>query len=581
MKVKLARTAGFCMGVRRALDMVLKAANNEEKPIYTYGPLIHNPQVLELLVRRGVVSVNRIEDIQGGTVFIRAHGVPPEEKRKIADRCNKVIDATCPHVVRAQVILDKYAAKGYRGIIVGEPDHPEVIGLWGFTHGRGVVVQHPEELHQVPSDEKVVIVAQTTQHSEDFDQLVRHAETYFKDMKVERTICGATRERQEEVRQLASQVEGMVVVGGYNSGNTRRLAMISRESGVDTRHVETDAEIDPETMAHLNLVGVTAGASTPSWMIKRVVQKLQNMRGRDSGWWGAAVRLPKFMLQSCLYVALAGSALTYAGMTAQGLVPSHRTLEFLLIAFLFLYSLHNLNHFLDREAEQFNDPERIRFFDRNKRWLASTGILAQILVLILTFRIGTAMFLISLLVMVVGLLYSVPLVPPAIRGKIPYSRIKDIPGSKSIAVALGWGFVAAFLPALAVGFEHLSAFLQTFMVILVLVYVRSSIFELLEVQGDMIVGNETLPILLGEKRTLNLLNAALVVLAVAIAGVTIAGYGGRRLWLFEICCVYGLICVWLYRKEKVEPGPAFELLVESNFILVGVAAYAFNHGLPW
>jgi len=580
MKVKLAKTAGFCMGVRRALDLVLKEAGHTEKPLYTFGPLIHNPQVLELLKNRGIEPVETLDEIQGGTVFVRAHGVPPEIKEGIEKRGARVIDATCPHVLRAQVILDKYAKRGYKGVISGDPNHPEVVGLLGFTHGKGLVVQSKEELRALAPTEKVVIVAQTTQHHERFDDLVQFAESYFQEVKVERTICGATRERQAEVSSMARHVDGMVVVGGYDSGNTRRLARIARESRVETFHVETDEELEPEKFSQLNVVGVTAGASTPNWMIKKVTQKLQNMRGStESAWRSRGFRFMKFVLQSNLYVALCGAGLTYASMTVQGLTASSAKLRLMLISFLFLYSLHIINHLLDRDAGQFNDPERIRFFDRYKFWFVVSGCVAQLAVVWMAYRLGMAVLAAALLVMIAGLLYSVLLVPRALRGKIPYRRLKDIPGSKSVSIALGWGAVTTFLPALATGFPDPAAFVSVFTTVVGLVLVRSEFFELLDVQGDMIVGKETLPVLLGEQKTLQILNTILVLLAALLIGFAFLGWGRGFLVIFGFCCPYTLVYLWLFSKRKFPPGPAFELTVESNFVLAGMAAYLYNTGL--
>ncbi|MBI4777214.1 MAG: 4-hydroxy-3-methylbut-2-enyl diphosphate reductase [Deltaproteobacteria bacterium] len=580
MKVKLAKTAGFCMGVRRALDLVLKEAGHTEKPLYTFGPLIHNPQVLELLKNRGVEPVETLDEIKGGTVFIRAHGVPPEIKKGIEERGARVIDATCPHVLRAQMILDKYAKRGYKGVISGDPNHPEVVGLLGFTHAKGLVVQSKEELRSLAPTEKVVIVAQTTQHHEQFDDLVQFAESYFHEVKVERTICGATRERQAEVSSMAPHVDGMVVVGGYNSGNTRRLARIARESGVETFHVETDEELEPEKLSHLNVVGVTAGASTPNWMIKKVIQKLQNMRGStESAWRSQGFRFLKFVLQSNLYVALCGAGLTYASMTAQGLTSSPAKLRLMLISFLFLYSLHIINHLLDRDAGQFNDPERIRFFNRYKFWFVISGGVAQLAVVWMAYRLGMAVLAAALLVMIGGLLYSVLPVPRALRRSIPYRRFKDIPGSKSVSIALGWGVVTTFLPALTTGFPDPAAFVSAFTVVVGLVLVRSAFFELLDVQGDMIVGKETLPVLLGEQKTLHILNMILVLLAALLIGFALLGWGRGLPVIFGFCCPYTLTYLWLFGKRKFTPGPAFELTVESNFVLAGIVAYLFNSGL--
>jgi len=565
------------MGVRRALDMVLREANRAVKPLYTFGPLIHNPQVLELLEKRGIKAVNSLEEVEGGTVFIRAHGVPPEVKQELARRCTRVVDATCPHVLRAQIILDRYARKGYTGVIVGDPGHAEVVGLLGFTHGKGRVIQSEDELKTLPPSEKVVLVAQTTQHADLFDHLVQSASAHFKELKVERTICGATHARQAEVVSLAAHVDGMVVVGGYNSANTRRLARISNEAGVPTHQVETDQELDSNRFSGQRVLGVTAGASTPSWMIQRVVQSLEHMRGsREPLWRVWPIRLAKLLIHSNLYIALGGACLTYAAITAMELKEWPGKPMAVLVSFLFLYSIHTLNHFLDREAGEYNAPERIGLYRRHRTWYVTSGIVSQAAVLGITTSMGLRVFLATVLVMVMGLLYSIPLVPESLRHRIPYTKIKDFPGSKSISVALGWGAVTTLLPALGGEFPPAVTWLCTLALVFVLVFVRSAMFELLDVQGDLIVGKETLPILLGESRSLHLLTFMTLGLSIFLAAVYILGWGGGVFLWFEICCLYVMIYLGLYKKQRLRSGAALEGLVESTFVLAGVLAYLHN-----
>jgi 4-hydroxy-3-methylbut-2-enyl diphosphate reductase len=227
MKVKQAKTAGFCMGVRRALEKVLGQAYKEPGPIFTYGPLIHNEQVMKLLESKGVRVAKDISTLKEGTLIIRAHGIPPQERKLLKNSGLKIIDATCPRVARVQALIRYHTHKGYLAVIVGEQDHPEVVGLKGHGNGRALVISTSEEVSLLPAGEKILVVAQTTQEKQTYERIVETIKKRFPEALVFNTICDATEGRQQEVRALATHVDGIVVVGGFHSGNTRRLAQVA------------------------------------------------------------------------------------------------------------------------------------------------------------------------------------------------------------------------------------------------------------------------------------------------------------------------------------------------------------------
>jgi (E)-4-hydroxy-3-methyl-but-2-enyl pyrophosphate reductase len=578
MKVKLAKTAGFCMGVRRALEMVLRASHEEHKPIFTYGPLIHNPQVLDLLQAKGICSCSSIEDIKSGCVVIRAHGVPLETKKKMLQAGLKVVDATCPHVARVQVILKEFTKKGYLGLIVGDENHPEVMGLLGYTHGRGVVVKSPRDLEAIDPQEKVVLVAQTTQQGSVFEEIERKARSRFKSLEVRNTICGATRRRQEEALSLARNVEAMVVVGGYNSGNTQRLVRISEEAGVKTFHVETEGDLDLKALSQMNSVGITAGASTPNWLIKKVTQRVKQIRGKgESLIRNMAFRAIKFLLQSDLYVAMGAASHTYAGMNLQGLENFHHLTTALMTSMFYLYSMHVLNRFMDKEAAQYNDPDRTQFLLRFKTLLIFTGVASALGALALSAYTGAVPFLFLFLISLLGTFYSVPLLPTSLKKSGRPLRLKDIPGSKSLSVAGGWASVTVLLPLLGTDMAIGSSTIAALFFVFIMAYIRSALIEVMDLQGDLIVGKETLPILIGEKKTLKFLGFLVASLSLFMAVVYFMGWGSSLFLWLELCCAYAAGYLWIYRKQLTPRDEGFEFLVESNAILAGIITILWNY----
>jgi 4-hydroxy-3-methylbut-2-enyl diphosphate reductase len=274
VEVVLAQSAGFCMGVRRAIEIALRVAAEHEGPVYTYGPLIHNPQELEELRRKGVIVLAESEELPRAPIIIRAHGVGPAVHARLAKEASRAVDATCPKVARIQKRIEEFSARGYAVVIAGDPEHPEVVGLLDHAAGNAYVVSSAEEVSHLPPLERVVLVAQTTQDQEVFDAVREALVARFPEVEALSTICESTHRRQNGARELAQQVEAMIVIGGRNSANTRRLAEICTALGKPTFHIEVADELPTEELRRFRRVGVTAGASTPAWIIEAVVRSL-------------------------------------------------------------------------------------------------------------------------------------------------------------------------------------------------------------------------------------------------------------------------------------------------------------------
>ncbi|MEW5911002.1 MAG: 4-hydroxy-3-methylbut-2-enyl diphosphate reductase [Thermodesulfobacteriota bacterium] len=577
MKVRLARHAGFCMGVRRAMELALGAAHASESPIHTYGPLIHNPQVLELLASKGIHALPSLPppgSQKGGTVIIRAHGVPPQERARLKEAgFAAVIDGTCPRVIRVQAIIARAAKQGADVVIVGDPSHPEVVGLLGHAQGRGQVVSGPEQVAALPPLKSVVAVAQTTQTGENFQAVVEALHRRFGAVEVHQTICEATRRRQDEVKSLAAEVEGLVVVGGKTSGNTKRLAQVAAAAGKPVFLVETAEELDRRALAELNLVGVTAGASTPNWLIKRVLRELAAIRSTgERGWLFWARRVFRFLVRSQVLVALGAAGMALAAGLLQGTPPSQALVG---VAFCYIFAMHVLNHFLDKEAGQYNDPDRAAFLSKHQWFLVGAGVVCTLAAILLCALLGRTPLLLVAVMSLSGVLYSVPVIPPWLRKKIKVASLKDIPGSKTLSAALAWAFIVAVLPAVSHGhFAPLTSSLA-FAYTLVLVFCRCAIFDVLDVQGDLIVGKETIPIMLGEARARRLVWWLLAGLGLAMLLAPALGAPAALCWGLLLPVAGVGLMHYLLARRIIMPGALGEGLVDLNFWLAGLV------GLAW
>lgn len=288
MVLRVAQTAGFCMGVDLALRKLDSAVSAPPQAggIYTLGPIIHNPQVLEKYAVQGVAQASAETQLtRSDVVVIRAHGIPRQLQEKFEARGTTIIDATCPKVKKAQILIHRQAEAGKILLLFGEKEHPEVQGLVSYATEH-VIFESLDELRTRPLDQTrtYFLAAQTTQDRNAFEQISEHLrQTVDRDMVILDTICNATKDRQDEVRSLAQEVEAMVIVGGRNSGNTRRLAQIAAETGIYTTHVETAEELPLQDLRRFERIGLTAGASTPSWIISSVAETLSTDHNSESG----------------------------------------------------------------------------------------------------------------------------------------------------------------------------------------------------------------------------------------------------------------------------------------------------------
>ena len=280
MKVIKAKTAGFCFGVKRAVDTVYEQADTCGGPIYTYGPIIHNEEVVKDLESRGVSvirSEEELESITEGTVIIRSHGVEKRICDKLRGKGLRIVDATCPFVKKIHNIVEKESAEGKYILIIGNPDHPEVIGIRGWAGSNVSVIQNAGDIEKVDfsKNKKICVVSQTTFNYNKFQDLVEIIKKKSYDISVLNTICNATKERQTEARSIAESVDAMIVIGDKHSSNTQKLYEICRNACNNTYYIQTLDDLDLNQLGSVETVGITAGASTPNKYYSRGIHAQQ------------------------------------------------------------------------------------------------------------------------------------------------------------------------------------------------------------------------------------------------------------------------------------------------------------------
>lgn len=275
MQIILAEHAGFCFGVKNAIKLLDNLIKEGEKT-YTLGPIVHNRQVVELYEKQGIKAVE-LDDVKDGNLVIRTHGVPPDVIDQARKKGLNVIDATCPFVKRVHKLARDLSEKGYFVVIIGDPNHPEVKGIKGWCGVDAAVIKNEEDAREFYTDKKVGVVVQTTQTEENVNKIVEILKEKLDIAFFYNTRCNATQQRQEAAKKVAEIVDVMLVIGGKNSSNTKKLAQVCKDAGARVYHIETADEIKSEWFSKAKRVGITAGASTPDWIIKEVVAKMEQI----------------------------------------------------------------------------------------------------------------------------------------------------------------------------------------------------------------------------------------------------------------------------------------------------------------
>ena len=568
MRVKLAKTAGFCWGVERALDIVLETSNKAKAPVYTHGPLIHNPQTVSLLKEKDITPYDPAETpSDNGLLVIRAHGISPQVREKLRNSGSTIRDATCPLVAKVHGVIRKHSRLGAHTVIIGEEGHPEVEGHIGYSEAGHTLVTSFEDLEKIPSGlDDVIVVAQTTINMGDWSEVVEGLLTRYPAAQMFNTICDATEVRQEEVRQIAPDVDLMIIVGGRNSGNTARLAEVAKEEGSTSLLIETEDEIDPEYLRKFKNIGVTAGASTPDWMIRRVVNRIESIPDTVSRFSDRLIQGIKALSRANVLLLLAASMASVATSVLGGFPVSTMGVA---VASLYLFAMHTMNRCTSFEADRYNEPNRAFFYEKNRGILVKASVVAGLVSLglgvVLSFTVVVVLFIGSML----GAFYSLRMEPRALN----VGKVLDFPASRTVVVTVGWVVSLALLPALAnpelVGAAWPIAILFAFGMTLM----RSGLMELRDIQGDQIVGKRTLPILLGKEQTEVMLACVCAAMAVMLVSGVVNGWVASSIGIAMLVpVIISGLGIWLYKKKIIGHSGLTEAVGDLQFISAGIVA---------
>jgi len=568
LRVKLAKTAGFCWGVERALEIVLETSNKAKAPVYTHGPLIHNPQTVSLLKEKDITPYDPSEASLGkGLLVIRAHGISPQVREKLRNSGSTIRDATCPLVAKVHGVIRKHSRLGAHTVIIGEEGHPEVEGHIGYSEAGYTLVTCSEDIEKIPDGlDNLIVVAQTTINMGEWRDVEEKLLARYPSAQMFNTICDATEVRQEEVRQIAPGVDLMIIVGGRNSGNTARLAEVAKEEGSTSLLIETEDEIDPEYLRKFKNVGVTAGASTPDWMIRRVVNRIESIPDTNSYLFDKLIQGIKVLSRANVLLLLAASMASIATSTLGGFPVSVMTVA---VAALYLFAMHTMNRCTNFEADRYNEPNRAYFYEKNRGVLIGASVVAGLLSLGLGVALSYSLAAVLVSGSILGAFYSLRMEPRA----LDMGKALDFSASRTLLVTAGWVVSLALVPALARPELVSAAWPIAVLFAFGMTLMRSGIMELRDIQGDQIVGKKTLPIMMGKEQTEVLLACVCAAMAVLLVSGVLNGWIATAIGTAMLVPVsISGLGLWLYKKKIIGHSGLTEAVVDLQFTCAGIFA---------
>ncbi len=565
MKIEMAANSGFCMGVRNAILKIVDELNSSDDKIYVYGPLIHNPQTIDVLKNRGLITINSLHEIKGKQIAIRTHGIPLDENREIKKQASRIINLTCSRVARVQSYIKKYSSEGYFTIIIGDRDHAEVIGLKSYASAGVYVVSEPGDIKNIPAAKKYLIVSQTTHERNQFNQFVNLIQKKYNNVKVIDTICDSTRLRQDDVRAgIARGIDTLVVVGGKNSANTTRLAKIGIDNGIKTFHIETDEELIADEFKGAKHVLVTAGASTPGWIINNVLEKLYMIKNSSSNPIVKALKSYfEFFVRSNIISSISSFLMVIIAQKYAGL---EQDMRYGLIAALFIYVMYTVNNYLDREFLIKSNSYKYKIYEKYGLHMLIAAIISFIVSIYLCSTISLTMMYLFLVPYLLGIFYSTPYFKLLIKA-LGSELIKKIYNTK-IVTAFGWLVALILLPY----FEHnvdMITYISMGSLFFTFVFLRQFIIDLVAFQGDLILGRDTLATSLGVKFAVYTAYAILFSGILTFTAITI--FIGKYSFLpFILTLIYYLILLKKIEKIDYLISLRYEFFIDANYLLIAI-----------
>ncbi|MEI0579989.1 4-hydroxy-3-methylbut-2-enyl diphosphate reductase [Brachyspira pilosicoli] len=575
MKVEIGKFAGFCDGVKYAVEKTFSQASKSSEDIYVDGHLIHNPQTLDMLEKTGVKTYEDTEDdmsvLDNKTVIIRAHGISPERREALSNHAKKIVNLTCKYVAKIQALVKKHSSLGYRVIVIGNPTHPEIIGVCGFANDVYIVYKD-EDIDKLPEDDKkTLIVAQTTLQKETFNKFVSQIQNKYKNSEliIKNTICEATEQRQNEILEIAKRNDVVLVIGGSESSNTKNLYKIASNIK-PSFYVEFKEDLEKIDLTPYKNVGIMAGASTPDWLIEDIAQTIKD--NYSSSFYRGINKVFDFLNYGYIFFSFGAFLMSYAIYDILSKPFQYRIGVIVALYYLFM----SLGNGYSNYTIKISDKRRYLFYQKYKPAFLTIIIVSALIMFYLAYKVDIGILMLTILSTLLGTAYNISFEKNDRFNNSFFFRIfKKLVPFKAIIISIAVTTLlngSIFLLNRNILKENTLSYLFSVSIVFIFMFIRQALIEIKFSQSDKIAGAVTLTTYIDSDKLaiITAIIPIILLIGVVIANIFFSDFNNMK---YFIPVLYSSIISFIVMKRRVITSRhLFSILIDSTLYVLFLAA---------
>lgn len=575
MKVEIGKFAGFCDGVKYAVEKTFSQASKSNEEIYVDGHLIHNPQTLDMLEKTGVKTYEDTEDdmsvLDDKTVIIRAHGISPERREALSSHAKKIVNLTCKYVAKIQALVKKHSSLGYRVIVIGNPTHPEIIGVCGFAKDVYVVYKD-EDIEKLPEDDKkTLIVAQTTLQKETFNKFVSQIQDKYKNSEliIKNTICEATEQRQNEILDIAKRNDVVLVIGGSESSNTRNLYKIA-SSIKPSFYVEFKEDLEKIDLTPYKNVGIMAGASTPDWLIEDIAQTIKD--NYSSSFYRSINKVFDFLNYGYIFFSFGAFLMSYAIYDILNKPFQYRIGVIVALYYLFM----SLGNGYSNYTIKISDKRRYLFYQKYKPAFLTIIVVSALIMFYLAYNVDIGILMLTILSTLLGTAYNISFEKnDRFNHSFFFRLFKKLVPFKAIIISIAVTTLlngSILLLNRNILKENTLSYLFSVSIVFIFMFIRQALIEIKFSQSDKIAGAVTLTTYIDSDKLaiITAIIPIILLIGVIIANIFFSDFNNMK---YFIPVLYSSIISFIVMKRRVITSRhLFSILIDSTLYVLFLAA---------
>ena len=574
MKVEIGKFAGFCDGVKYAVEKTFSQASKGNEEIYVDGHLIHNPQTLDMLEKTGVKTYEDTDDmsvLDDKTVIIRAHGISPERREALSSHAKKIVNLTCKYVAKIQSLVKKHSSLGYRVIVIGNPNHPEIIGVCGFAKDVYVVYKD-EDIDKLPeNDKKTLIVAQTTLEKETFNKFVSQIQNKYKNSEliIKNTICEATEQRQNEILEIAKRNDVVLVIGGSESSNTRNLYKIASNIK-PSFYVEFKEDLEKIDLTPYKNVGIMAGASTPDWLIEDIAQTIKD--NYSSSFYRGINKVFDFLNYGYIFFSFGAFLMSYAIYDILAKPFQYRIGVIVALYYLFM----SLGNGYSNYTIKISDKRRYLFYQKYKPAFLTIIVVSALIMFYLAYNVDIGILMLTILSTLLGTAYNISFEKnDRFNHSFFFRLFKKLVPFKAIIISIAVTTLlngSILLLNRNILKDHTLSYLFSVSIVFIFMFIRQALIEIKFSQSDKIAGAVTLTTYIDSEKlaVITAIIPIILLIGVIVANIFFSDFNNMK---YFIPVLYSSIISFIVMKRRVITSRhLFSILIDSTLYILFLAA---------